>query len=135
MHRSVKPKSATARYLRRFMTPAEKLLWRALRDRRLGGYKFKRQMPIGRYIVDFLCEKQRLVIELDGGSHTFKEGYERTRDHALTSMGCRVLHLTNSEVLDNLDDVLIRVLHELDQPNQCMIFTSPVGEVGEERTG
>ena len=63
------PATTTARTLRKQATDAERLLWRRLRNRQLGGRKFRRQAPVGRYVVDFLCQEEFLVVELDGGQH------------------------------------------------------------------
>ncbi|MEM7222130.1 MAG: endonuclease domain-containing protein [Pseudomonadota bacterium] len=117
-----------SRYLRRRSTDAEKLLWRRLRDRQLGGAKFRRQHPMGPYIVDFYCSAARLVIELDGGQHALDAGRDTERDHWLQSRGCRVLRFWNNEVLGNLDGVLQRILETLDQeaePSRCV--PSPPG--------
>jgi very-short-patch-repair endonuclease len=76
---------------------AEGMVWRIVRDRRCAGNKFRRQMPLGGYIVDFVCLEQRLVIEIDGPSHEAEE--QRARDAWLTANGFRVLRLSNDLVI------------------------------------
>ena len=84
---------------------AERLLWRRLQDRQLAGFKFRRQVPIGPYIVDFVCFAARLVIEVDGGQHAMSPADVR-RDRWFAAQGFRLLRFWNNEVLDNLDGVL-----------------------------
>jgi very-short-patch-repair endonuclease len=105
----------TAQNLRRRMTDAERMLWRRLRNCRLGGHKFRRQHPIDRYIVDFCCEKGRLVIEVDGGQHSGSVS-DVHRTKVIESCGYRVFRLWNNEVLANTDDVLVAILAELEKP-------------------
>ena len=76
-----------ARELRHNATEAEQLLWECLRSRRLAGFKFRRQTPIGRYIVDFCCVEARLIVELDGGQHQDQQGYDAARDAWLRERG------------------------------------------------
>jgi very-short-patch-repair endonuclease len=95
-----------ARKLRKEMTPAEQVLWKNLRGRRLEGLKFRRQHPLGRFIVDFYCAEHRLVIELDGGIHQDQQEYDQARTEVLQDYGYRVLRFPNEAVLQRLDDVL-----------------------------
>jgi very-short-patch-repair endonuclease len=88
------------RGMRREPTEAEKRMWRLLRDRRLGGFKFRPQERLGRYIVDFVSFEHRLVIELDGGQHA-DSSYDAERDAWLSSHGFTVLRFWNNEVLTN----------------------------------
>jgi very-short-patch-repair endonuclease len=76
-----------------------------LRNRQLGGLKFRRQHPIGPYIVDFFCHESKLVIELDGQSHEGKEHYDNRRQQYLESQGYRVFRVLNDDVLDDVDAV------------------------------
>jgi very-short-patch-repair endonuclease len=101
-----KPLIPFARKLRRAMTPAEKKLWSLLRNNRLGA-KFRRQVPYGRYILDFYCVKARLVIEVDGGQHYSPEGkrLDTIRDAYLRSDGLEVLRFLNDKVLTNEEGV------------------------------
>jgi len=92
-----------ARELRSAMTDAERALWQALRRRRLGA-RFRRQVPLGPYIVDFACLEQKLAVEVDGGQHAESE-YDAGRDAWLRAHGFRVLRFWNNEVLANLEGV------------------------------
>ncbi|MBD3728923.1 MAG: endonuclease domain-containing protein [Sphingomonadales bacterium] len=96
-----------ARLLRRNMTDAEQRIWQALRNRALAGLKFRRQVPVGPYIVDFQCRDRQLVVEIDGGQHDEMEDAERTA--FLRAQGYRVIRFWNHEVLENLDGVLERI--------------------------
>src|SRR4029079_11738452 len=93
----------TARRLRRDQTDAERVLWFRLRDRRLNGWKFRRQMPVGNYIVDFCCESARLIVELDGGQHAMQSEADRARTADLEKRGYLVLRFWNNDVLRNTD--------------------------------
>ena len=93
-----------ARELRQNMTDAERALWRELRQGALGA-KFRRQAPVGKYIVDFACLEARLIVEVDGGQHAESRGDEE-RDRWLASQGFRVLRFWNNDVLGNLRGVL-----------------------------
>lgn len=111
-HRNHRATSAKARNLRRRQTPAETKLWRHLRDRRLGGFKFRRQHPIGRFFVDFYCAACRLVVEIDGDSHAEQVEYDTARTQRLESRGCRVIRFTNREVCNQLEAVLEAILEK-----------------------
>jgi very-short-patch-repair endonuclease len=100
------------RRLRRQATNAETKLWFALRDRRLGGFKFVRQEAIGSYVVDFVCRTKRLVIEVDGGQHADNRK-DRARDAALNAEGYDVLRFWNSDRLTNEEGVLTVILAKL----------------------
>ncbi len=95
-----------ARNLRRQSTDAECLLWRHLRDRQLAGLKFRRQHPLGNFIVDFVCLEHLLVIELDGGQHASQQQADAHREALLMGLGYRVLRFWNNEVLGNTEGVL-----------------------------
>ncbi|MBZ0156922.1 MAG: endonuclease domain-containing protein [Alphaproteobacteria bacterium] len=99
---------AYAKDLRDRSTDAERLLWTQLRTRRLGGLKFRRQHPIGSYIVDFVCLEKKLVIELDGGQHAEpdKKEYDKERDAWLEREGYRMLRFWDNEVLLHSREVL-----------------------------
>lgn len=101
-----------ARDLRKNSTDTEKHLWYNLRANRLG-FKFKRQVPIGSYIVDFVCLEKRLIIELDGGQHIDNQHYDMTRTNALTSKGFKVLRFWNNDVLQQTSVVLAVILKAL----------------------
>jgi very-short-patch-repair endonuclease len=111
---SVSGPVARARSLRANITNAERKLWYALRDRRFAGYKFRRQVSIGPYIVDFLCYSARLVIEVDGGQHA-ESAHDERRDRWLAQNGFRVLRFWNNDVLQNLEGVWTVVFEALQQ--------------------
>ena len=98
-----------ARALRRQSSDAEKTLWGHLRARRLNGFKFRRQVVIESYIVDFICVEAKLIIEADGGQHTEQRTYDAVRTARLEYLGYRVLRFWNHEVLGELDAVLERI--------------------------
>ena len=98
--------SQRARALRQRMTDAERLLWRHLRNRELGGWKFKRQYPVGPFIVDFICVEKNIVIEVDGGQHAENEELDLQRSAYLNKMGYRVLRFWNNQVLQETEAVL-----------------------------
>ena len=93
------------------MTDPECTIWSQLRNRRLGGFKFKRQWTIGSHVVDFCCIERRLIVEIDGGQHTPEADTPRT--HSLNRLGYRVIRYWNNEVRQNLDGVLTHLLAEL----------------------
>ena len=101
-----------ARELRAAMTDAERLLWRCLRMRQLGAHRFRRQVPVGPYIVDFACLRARLVVEVDGGQHAGSSG-DRRRDAFLRAAGFRVLRFWNHEVLAQPEAVCAVILARL----------------------
>ncbi|MFC6923145.1 endonuclease domain-containing protein [Microbulbifer taiwanensis] len=102
-----------ARKLRTNATEAEQRLWYFLRAKRLMGLKFKRQKPIGRYIVDFVCLQPKLIIELDGGQHAEQVHYDRQRDTWLQSQGFRTLRFWNNQVLSETPAVLEQIRREV----------------------
>ena len=102
-----------ARQLRQAHNPIELTLWFHLRDRRLDGFKFRRQHPIGPYIVDFCCPEAWLAIELDGGQHALRRDADARRTEFLVAQGYRVLRFWNNEVSDNLQGVLYRIRETL----------------------
>ncbi len=111
-HRSVAPPTRIrARALRSDMTIAESRLWYRLRAHRLG-HSFRRQVPVGKYVVDFLCLKARVAIEVDGGQHADNQR-DAARDAWLESQGFVVLRFWNNDVLNNLEGVLERIAKTL----------------------
>lgn len=98
-----------AKALRSNQTDAEQRLWYHLRAHRFMGLKFKRQKPLGRYIVDFVCLERRLIIELDGGQHAEQAAYDQHRDAWLRSQGYTVLRFWNNEVMQQLEGVLEQI--------------------------
>jgi very-short-patch-repair endonuclease len=101
-----------ARKLRREATVPERLLWSVLRARRLAGLKFRRQYPIGPYIVDFYCQDARLVVEVDGMSHEDKQEQDAQREMYLREQGLRVFRVTNSDVNEDLEAVARAIVRE-----------------------
>jgi very-short-patch-repair endonuclease len=99
-----------AKKLRQEMTEAEKRLWFYLKNNQIG-HKFRRQEPIGKYIVDFVCYDLKIIIELDGGQHT--EEKDRIRSLFFTSQGFKLLRFWNNDVLDNTDGVMQEILAAL----------------------
>ena len=100
---------AFARRLRRDPPATERLLWKLLRDRRLDGLKFRRQVPLGRYVADFVCLRHRLIIEADGPHHDDSPG-DGVRDAWLRGQGFRVLRFSNKAIQDFPDAVLTQIL-------------------------
>jgi very-short-patch-repair endonuclease len=106
---------AAAKKLRANTTPHEPILWRALKELPVDGTHFRRQAPIGPYIVDFFCPANRLIVELDGGHHNDDETARRDGERQLwlEQEGCRVVRFWNSEVTGDLTAVLERIYVEL----------------------
>ncbi len=107
-----------ARNLRKAQTMAECKLWFALRERRFCGYKFRRQQVFGSYIVDFVCLKEKLIIEIDGCQHLQAQEYDLERTLFLNSIGFRVLRFWNNQVLAEFKDVLGKIYQTLNG-NSC----------------
>ena len=95
-----------ARQLRKNSTDAERRLWYQVRDRRLEGWKFRRQVPIGPFVADFVCADARLVVEIDGGQHGEREERDMARTAYLESCGYRVVRFWNNEVMADIEGVL-----------------------------
>ena len=125
-------KTNFARRLRRHQTDAERLLWFRLRDRRLTGWKFKRQFPIDRFIVDFFCSEAKLILELDGGQHDEGNARDTGRTAVLESMGYLVLRFWN-DVIRNIEGVLEDILSTIDQARACSPHPSPLPKGERER--
>lgn len=115
-----------ARNLRRNHTDAEARLWYYMRGRRLAGYKFRRQHPIGPYIVDFVCLERRLVVELDGGQHAEQRSRDDKRTNSLRSRGFQVLRFWDNDVLRDTDPVLSTIMDALAAPSSPTLL--PEGE-------
>lgn len=115
-----------AKSLRSNMTEAEQRLWYYLRANPFMGLKFKRQKPLGTYIVDFVCMEEKLIIELDGGQHTENLSYDHKRDSWLRSQGFTVLRFWNNELFNETESVLEKIRLTL---SPC---PSPVNGRGEE---
>jgi very-short-patch-repair endonuclease len=104
-----------ARKLRRDMSEAERRLWSRLRDRSLGGFKFRRQVAIGPFVADFVCAERRLIVEVDGGQHADRSVEDAERTRRLGMLGYAVVRYWNNDVLANTDGVLINLLHRLNE--------------------
>ena len=102
----------TARALRQAMTPAEKILYAALRGRKLAGLKFRRQHPFGQYILDFYCVEKKLVVEADGGGHLEPEqiAWDEARSEYLAEQGILILRFPNHQILNELENVLDQIV-------------------------
>ena len=119
-----------ARQLRRNPTEVERLLWQRLRFWQVGGFKFRRQQPLGNYIADFVCFEGRLIVEIDGGQHADQKDYDKKRDAWLRDQDFIVLRFWNSDVLENMDGVL----HLIREKLTSAPFLSPSPQGGRKRT-
>ncbi len=106
--------TARARQLRD-ATNAEQALWRHMRDRQLGGHRFRRQQPLGQYIVDFVCLDRRLIVEVDGGHHVEQVGRDEQRTAWLDSQGFRVLRFWNNQVLTEIEGITQAIMIALEE--------------------
>jgi very-short-patch-repair endonuclease len=104
-----------ARRLRRRQTDAERYLWFKLRNQRLGGLKFRRQMQLNGFVVDFCCPDAKLIIEVDGGQHALRSEQDLLRTKNLETSGYLVLRFWNNDVLRNIDGVLEEILRTVNQ--------------------
>ena len=118
----------TARELRNRATDAERHLWRHLRNRHLGEYRFRRQQPIGGYIVDFVCIHARLIVEIDGGQHADDLAFDLERTRDLARCGFRVIRFWNHDVLRETEAVLASILGAL---IRACPHPSPLPQAGE----
>ena len=115
-------------------TKAENVLWQALRNKQLEGLKFKRQVPLDGYILDFVCFDARLIVEVDGGQHAESQSDE-IRDRYLTSEGFRVLRFWNNDVLRNTSGVLEVILGALAEPSPGALRAPPSPASGRGENG
>jgi very-short-patch-repair endonuclease len=104
-----------ARELRNNSTDAERRLWQKLKRRQIAGVKFRRQQPIGPYIVDFVCFERRVAVEVDGGQHSEQLHQDEQCTHWLEAQGYRVLRFWNNDVLANTEDVAQAVFDEVEK--------------------
>ena len=117
-----------AREMRSGMTDAEALLWKLLRNRRLADANFRRQHPIGRYILDFYCAETKLCIELDGGQHGEAVAYDQLRDQWLRGKGIQILRFWNSQLLTETEAVLEMIY-------QALLAVAPAGALNTAAAG
>ena len=124
-----------ARQFRKRATPAEAALWEQLRSKKLEGFKFVRQFHVERYVVDFCCREQRLVVELEGGIHEMESQmeYDRLRFEELELRGMSILRFKNEEVFENMNGVLGKILAELRRP--ALLTLLPFRERGDLSRG
>ncbi|MEA3286084.1 MAG: DUF559 domain-containing protein [Candidatus Marinimicrobia bacterium] len=129
-----------SKQLRDKQTPAENVLWSLLRDRQLGGFKFRRQHVIFSYIVDFCCYAEKLIVELDGAYHMAIKAkeHDNQREAFLSANGYRIIRFKNVDVFDQQEQVLQTILAYIKQvPSQGSALISPRGDVttGRDREG
>ena len=116
------------------MTPQERLLWSQLRDRRLCGAKFRKQMWLAGYIADFACAEARLVVEADGSQHSDNADYDAERERAFAGLGWQTMRFWNNEITENLEGVLRVIANALPSPSHRSAAgpsLSPTGRGGE----
>jgi very-short-patch-repair endonuclease len=114
------------------MTDAERFLWQRLRQRQLHDHKFRRQMPIGSYIADFVCLEARLIVELDGSQHQEQRDYDQQRDDWLQQQGFQILRFWNNDVFNHLEDVLAVILEKLSSAIALSPHPNPPPQGGRE---
>ena len=107
--RQTESQTDLARELRSRGTIPERILWNVLKNRQVAGLKFRRQVPIGEYVVDYLCADASLIVELDGMSHEGRQGYDAKRTEFLRLLGYTMFRVTNDEVLDDVEAVAIGI--------------------------
>ena len=112
-------KITLARNLRKNATIQERRLWNLLKNRQFYNLKFKRQQPIGDYIVDFICKEAKIIIEIDGGQHNEPENidYDTARTKYLNNLGYKVVRFWNNEIYENIEGVVLRLEEEIN-PHQ-----------------
>jgi len=117
---------ARAKSHRRELTAAENVLWQEIRRKQIHGYHFRRQVPIGPFIADFACVKEKLVIEVDGIGHAEPDEIIRDiqRTKYLESLGWRVIRFMNAEIFDEIDPVIDAIWHHLKTPQKTSLKTS-----------
>ena len=120
-----------ARRLRKTPTQAEEFFWSLVRDQAFDGFRFRRKVPIGCYVVDFACLSVRLIVEADGGVHALRTFDESRRDAWLTSQGFRVLRFPNSDILGKPNDVLAAIRSAAGKPPSERLRRPPSPEMGE----
>lgn len=130
-HKFSKQVQECARNLRNNATIHEKILWKYLRKSSLLSLKFRRQQPVGCYIVDFLCCEKKIIIELDGGQHNTQKNveYDKKRDEFLQNKGYKVIRIWNNDITRNIEGVIEYIKKEINTPTpKSEISTLPQGE-------
>ncbi len=115
-----------AKEMRSKPAPAEKKLWFCLRNRKLGGLKFRRQFAVEQYIADFYCAEFRLIIEIDGESHDDRGEYDSKRTDKLIAMGYAIVRYSNVDVHENLEGVLLDILRRCEGRRNLQLGPSPL---------
>jgi very-short-patch-repair endonuclease len=119
--RGITPELQQAAWLlRNRMTPAEQRLWEALRERRRSGLRFRRQHPVGQFVLDFYCPHHKLVVELDGGVHETQMDQDAARTAFLKAYGYRVIRFRNDEVFSHLESVLKAIEDAANSPTPAV---------------
>ncbi len=101
-----KLKTQQARHLRKNMTDAERKIWHSIKGKKIKNHRFRRQHPIGPYIVDFVCLENRIVIEIDGGQHAWQKETDEKRTKWLESEGYRVIRFWNNQIMNEFNGVI-----------------------------
>ena len=114
IRRIVPPILHAAKQNRQYATTAEELLWSVVRGQQIKGLPFRRQHPVGRFILDFYCPRKKLCVELDGGIHDEQQERDAARTEALARLNIRVIRFRNEEVLHDLASVVRRIETALD---------------------
>jgi very-short-patch-repair endonuclease len=114
-----------AKEMRKRPAPAEQKLWYCLRDRRLNGFKFRRQVAIDRYVADFYCAETKLIVESDGESHVGKEKEDAARTARLNELGFVVIRYSNVDVHENIEGALLAILDECERRRSRTSGPSP----------
>ena len=107
-----------AKNMRNNPAPAEAILWLYLRKSGLNGLKFRRQQPVGKYVVDFLCCSKKIIIELDGGQHSESQEYDKIRDEFLVQEGYKVIRIWNNQIFDNIEGVMEYINTFIESPTR-----------------
>ena len=112
-------KTILARNLRKNATIQERRLWNLLKNRKFYNLKFKRQQPVGEYIVDFICKEAKIIIEVDGGQHNANDNVhlDKERTNYLENLGYKVIRFWNNEIYENIEGVLLKIKEEIN-PHQ-----------------
>jgi very-short-patch-repair endonuclease len=127
----VKEPRQFARDLRKTLTSAEDTLWQALRNKRFQGFKFRRQIPLLNYTVDFLCLERKLIVELDGKQHEWFSEYDKRRTEEIERHGFTIIRVTNHDVLNDLDLVLAKIADAASSPAPACPHPWPLSHTGE----
>jgi len=123
LRKSSRELQTAVREMHREPTPAEDELWEALRGRRLDGLRFRRQHPVGRFVLDFYCPIHKLVVEVDGDVHDSQQDHDAERTAVIEAHGYRVMRSRNEEVMQNLPAVLSRIRTETSSASPPLLLS------------